>query len=529
MDFSRSLAGWSSRAAITGYLLLKLVLGFVWLGRLAWTLRDTEGGLHPGPFVWAGGLFLAMAVSALLLRRYGDARWFGWTQLLIDTAFVATLVSASGGPTSPFFLLFFVNIVAAGFLVPSTGPLGIAGANAAAYALVLGSFGIQRMLGALNNDPLLAYTHVLLQFFAFLLVGMLSTTLSSGLRRARQALMAEQRQNQLLKDRQDVILANLDSAVLLTDTAGAVVDANPAARRLFGDVVGTPVSALFSAAEDRWEQSHTQGEAARTLLCSRSHLDGGEQVVVVEDITELRRMEAAVAREERLSAVGRLAAGLAHEIRNPLASLSGSVQLLQTERQDPLYDIMLREVQRLNGLVEDFLDSARPAGVRPEWVEPAPVVDELLLTLRNDPRFRDRALGRAPAELPVAPAWLDPARFRQLLWNLLLNAAQATRAGGTVTVELHDEGADLVMSVRDDGVGVSPELLPRIFDPFFTNKVGGTGLGLANVERLTRAHGGGVVVRSGVGEGTCFTLRFPRPAARGGPSGAPPAPPLRGA
>jgi two-component system sensor histidine kinase PilS (NtrC family) len=224
-----------------------------------------------------------------------------------------------------------------------------------------------------------------------------------------------------------------------------------------------------------------------------------------------------------------MAAGLAHEIRNPLASLSGSVQLLQTERQDPLYDIMLREVQRLNGLVEDFLDSARPAGVRPEWVEPAPVVDELLLTLRNDPRFRDRALGRAPAEPPVAPAWLDPARFRQLLWNLLLNAAQATRAGGTVSVELRDEGADLVVSVRDDGVGVSPELLPRIFDPFFTNKVGGTGLGLANVERLTRAHGGGVEVRSGVGEGTCFTLRFPRPAARGGPSGAPPAPPLRGA
>jgi signal transduction histidine kinase len=224
----------------------------------------------------------------------------------------------------------------------------------------------------------------------------------------------------------------------------------------------------------------------------------------------IRKMEAAVAREERLSAVGRLAAGLAHEIRNPLASLSGSVQLLQTESLNPLFDIMLREMDRLNGLVEDFLDSARPAGVKPEPCAPDQIVDDLLLTLRNDLRFRDRQLLRA-AGAPVGLALLDPARFRQLLWNLLLNAAQATPAGGAVRVGLSRVGGDLRLRVEDDGAGIPAEVLPQIFDPFFTTKeVGkGTGLGLSICFRIMNEFGGAIRVATEPGLYTEFALEFP--------------------
>lgn len=519
----RSLAGWSSRAAVTGYILVKLLLGLGWLASSAWSLRAETLGPRTTPFILAGVLFLAMGVSAVLLRRFGEARWFGWTQLLIDSVFVTSLVSMTGGATSPFFLLYFVNIVAAGFLVPSTGPVAIAGANTAAYGVLLWSLGLRSLMGALNGDPLLAYSHVLLQIFAFLLVGMLASSLSTGLRKARAALVQQERQNQLLQDRQDVILASLGTGVLLTDPLGNVADANPAARRLFGEPVGRPSLALFPGGEGlsgrlSWEQSELVGGEARVLLCSRSVLDSGEQVYLVEDISNIRKMEAAVAREERLSAVGRLAAGLAHEIRNPLASLSGSVQLLQTESRNPLFDIMLREMDRLNGLVEDFLDSARPAGVKPEPCAPDQIVDDLLLTLRNDLRFRDRQLLRAAGE-PVGLALLDPARFRQLLWNLLLNAAQATRAGGAVRVGLARVGGDLRLRVEDDGAGISAEVLPQIFDPFFTSRAGGTGLGLANVERLTRAHGGVVRVESALGLGTVFELDFPQPTPAALPGG----------
>ena len=243
-------------------------------------------------------------------------------------------------------------------------------------------------------------------------------------------------------------------------------------------------------------------------MCRKQQMDSGGDVVVVEDITDLRQMEERVEREERLAAVGRLAAGLAHEIRNPLASLSGAVQLLQEESEDELHGIVLREVENLNELVDDFLDIARPLQLRVARVSVATIVEDVVAAFEQDRRYQGKCTMHTEIQdVPVLA--IDGNRVRQVLWNLVLNAAQATPESGRIAIIVQPYQSGLDVLVEDEGVGIPVSQMERIFDPFYTTRSGGTGLGLANVDRIVRAHGGEVLVYSREGEGTTFTLRFP--------------------
>jgi two-component system sensor histidine kinase PilS (NtrC family) len=244
------------------------------------------------------------------------------------------------------------------------------------------------------------------------------------------------------------------------------------------------------------------------LVCRSKLLERGGTVVVVEDITDWRVMEERVAREERLAAVGRLAAGLAHEIRNPLASLSGAVQMMEAESGDALHGIVLREVDNLNELVQDFLDIARPLQLRVVPTDIGAVVDDVCVAFEQDHRYRDKCDVVSVID-DVPRLAVDANRLRQVIWNLVLNAAQATAEKGTISISLKPWEAGWALEVADEGVGIPIDRIDRIFDPFYTTRSGGTGLGLANVERIVRAHNGEVSVQSKEGEGTCFTLRFP--------------------
>jgi two-component system sensor histidine kinase PilS (NtrC family) len=284
---------------------------------------------------------------------------------------------------------------------------------------------------------------------------------------------------------------------------------NTITNQMLGNMVGENVPGVFSQSDERWEQHEGEGEEARWLSCRRSPRDGGGEIFVVEDITRLREMEALIEREERLAAVGRLAASLAHEIRNPLASLSGSVQLLQEKNDSPLHRIILREVSRLNRLVEDFLTSARPLQLSLSSCQPTQIIAEILTAFQNDPRCQGKHVRH---EFHSTPTLLvDGARFHQVIWNLLINAAHATGVGGSIgiVVQTLPDDETTQIEITDDGVGISPEKLLRIFDPFYTTRTGGTGLGLANVDRIIRAHGGTVSVESREGDGTTFFVRIP--------------------
>jgi two-component system sensor histidine kinase PilS (NtrC family) len=230
-------------------------------------------------------------------------------------------------------------------------------------------------------------------------------------------------------------------------------------------------------------------------------------------LTPFRDLEARAARSERLATVGELSAGLAHELRNPLASMSGSIEMLAasgsyTDEDRRLFDIVLREADRLNGLVTDFLGFARPAAPEPVDVSLPALLGEVVHMFSADPRV-ERV--RLESDIADVCGRIDAAQIKQVLWNLLLNAAQASPEGGGIRLRCGpgQRAGTVFVSVEDQGGGIAPDLLPRIFDPFFTTKPQGTGLGLATVHRIVDAHGGQVEVESRVGQGTRFTLVLP--------------------
>ena len=217
-------------------------------------------------------------------------------------------------------------------------------------------------------------------------------------------------------------------------------------------------------------------------------------------------------RADRLAVVGALAAGLAHEVRNPLAAMCGSIELLSLspklgEKEKRLMQVVRGEGERLEALLKDFLAFARPASPQLAAVEAGPLVEEIADVFR-----REAALKGISVTVDVdRGVWLsvDLNQIKSVLWNLLGNARDATEADGRVTVRLRRQAGQALLEVEDTGLGISGEDLPRIFDPFFTTKAGGTGLGLAIVHRVVEAHGGRIAVRSEPGRGSTFSVTLP--------------------
>jgi two-component system sensor histidine kinase PilS (NtrC family) len=232
---------------------------------------------------------------------------------------------------------------------------------------------------------------------------------------------------------------------------------------------------------------------------------------VCEDLSEIREMENRMRQADRLATVGRLAANLAHEIRNPLGSLTAAIEALTSssaagEDRDRLSQIVARESARLDAILADFLEYARPAPLVRDIVDVVEVIDEVLLLLEH----RDLPPGlKIVREYPAALRWrLDAQQFRQAFWNLCLNAIEAMPDGGELGIAAAVENGRLEVTVADTGHGILAADLPHIFEPFYSTKAGGSGLGLALVHRIVRDHGGDVAVRSTPGGGATFTLRF---------------------
>jgi two-component system sensor histidine kinase PilS (NtrC family) len=228
-------------------------------------------------------------------------------------------------------------------------------------------------------------------------------------------------------------------------------------------------------------------------------------------------MEEQIRRQERLATVGSLAAGIAHEIRNPLASLSGSIQMLQGELElqgdhKHLMDIVLRETDRLNNIVTEFLDYARPRSNRLEQISLASLLEETITLFRNSREFREDIviICNIPSAIIIAG---DPQRLRQVFWNLLINAAQAMQNGGTITISAASgagrDADEVTIRIFDSGMGIASEHLEHIFDPFFTTKPAGTGLGLAIAYRIIEDHNGTIDVKSEEGKGTDVVINLP--------------------
>jgi PAS domain S-box-containing protein len=359
----------------------------------------------------------------------------------------------------------------------------------------------------------------------------------------RRQLVAERRLQENARTAEDIIAA-IPSGLVGLDENGAVCRWNDVATRILGMGRG----GMIGQHVDRWPIEGQRGLAAllreamdgrtvtrgsldvtrtdgRTLplgiSTSRLAGSGGRgvgAVAVFQDLTEARKLRARMHQQERLAAVGALAASIAHEIRNPLASIAGSVELLAGElpltgEHRVLMELILKESDRLNVLITDFLDFTRERRPQPKPLDPAALLREVLRMLRQRPEADEELKLVLTAEGAPAMIEADPGMLRQVCLNLLINACEAVNWAGTLTVTLRPSGtaADeaLIMEFRDDGPGVPPEARGRLFEPFFTTKPGGTGLGLAIAHRIVEMHGGQLELLETEGPGSVFQMRLP--------------------
>jgi two-component system sensor histidine kinase PilS (NtrC family) len=503
-----------------------------------------------------GAGFLGTAVSAGLLRLIRRLRVFGAVLVLLDVALVTALVHFSGGADSFFGFLYLPITLYAAILFERRGAYGSAALASAGYGLALYAAeqtGTRALFGGpAPGTPLFALWVV--HTAALLIVALLGTALARELRIAGEELEKSTTSLHRLRDLHERTVESLTSGLLTTDLEGRITSFNPEAERISGrrvrEVLGRDVEEVLPGAravvmgpraqgarprarmafKDRSGQERRLGLSGGVLRATDSQPGGW--VVIFQDVTEVVRMEVELRRSERLAATGQLAANMAHEIRNPLAAISGSLEMLReregreqgASERKRLMEIALREVERLDDLIADFLEFARPAAAEPAPLPLAPVVEEVLKMLEASRPPSVELSSDVPAECVVRA---DPRQLRQVLWNLLLNGLQALPDGGRLRIAARrvseppqeggaqrrnasDEGGQTVeIAISDTGIGIEPEVLERVFEPFFTTKRAGSGLGLPTVHRVVENHGGSLSLESSPGGGTTVRVRLP--------------------
>jgi two-component system sensor histidine kinase PilS (NtrC family) len=473
-------------------------------------------------------------------------RMQAYIQFSLDICMVTWLVYRTGDVESPFLALYLVIIFATCALLGRTG-VSLVGALAGVLYVGVGVLTMSRLLPraigwSSYEGTELSWTQFMfsLNLVAIFAVGILSSQLAERIRRSETQLASATRDLADYRLFNDRIIESMRSGLVTTDLVGHIITFNRAAEEITGyrttDVRGNNIFTIFGDIEKQIEAGlesiRTRSRLPRFDIGCRT-ADGREihlgfsvaplvdeadssrgYVLTFQDLTEVMELEREVRRQERLAALGTMAAGLAHEIRNPLASMRGSVQVLASELsfsqdQSQLMQIVLRESDRLNRIVSDFLTYARPSKIEPTEIELASLLAETIALLRNSPELRPDHLIRE--EYPSEPLLYqgDPNQMRQIFWNLARNAIQAMPQGGELSVTLDAKpGRDVTIAFRDTGGGMSREQKDRLFEPF-NSSTGGTGLGMAIVYQLVRDHKGKILVDSEAGKGTRIAIRVP--------------------
>ncbi|GAB6062804.1 sensor histidine kinase [Deferrisoma palaeochoriense] len=494
---------------------------------VAAAFQARRGG-SPVPFSWFFGITgLSFGITLLSLAplrlRKSLALW-ARIQPAWDVAYATALVFLSGGAFSPFVTLYPLVIVGAALLLQRRGALVAATASSLAYGLLvdLQYYGWLRPLNPfplpeVDGEKLLF--QLALSIVGFFAVALLAGYLAEELRRTGKRLEEAEAEVLDLEHLKDLILEGLGSGLVALDRAGRVRFHNRAAQDLLGRAgvplaPGADLTPVFDLAGG--SRNEVTLEGGLVLGYSVSPLTDRDDrpighLVIFQDLTRVKRMEEDLRRADRLAAVGRLAAGLAHEIRNPLGSLAGSVEVLRQslrpEGDDAaLFEIVLRETGRLNRLVANFLLYARPGRAEPRSVAFRDLVGEVgFFFAQGEGNEAFRLENRVPEGFRIEA---DPAQWEQVLLNLFRNAVEAAPRGVTVTVEAGEEAGTPWIRVADDGPGMPPDVAARAFEPFQSGKPGGTGLGLATVHRIAENHGATVELDTAPGRGTRFTFRF---------------------
>jgi len=509
-------------------------------------------------YILTGVIYFLTLCYALLLDRIKKYIFFAYVQLVFDVLFVTALIYVTGGIESIFSFMYILTIINAAIMLYRRGGLLIASASSIGYGslLDLQYFGIIHPY-YIRASELMTYTigyyfyTLLMNIAAFYLVAFLSSYLAEELRRSGVKLKAKQYDLDQLELLNRNIVQSINTGLITLNNQLEISYINPAVEQISGfgyrDLEGIHIGDIFPkivpylSTSDRRGDNDDMPQPQKGIDVdfdrrdgTRLHLGfsqsilkdpGGDEIgliLIFQDLTEFRQMQEQVRRMDRLAVAGELAAGIAHEIKNPLASLSGSIQMLRDEvdfgpMQQRLMDITMREAERLNALVNEFLLFSRPERAVDRSVEVNEVIEDTLEMLKNSPEL-SRPIRIEKTLSKNLWVHIDSQRLQQVIWNLVLNAVQEMKNSGRLSVatairskrgsgDAQEKLAEI--SISDTGPGILPENQGKVFDPFFTTKDQGTGLGLTIVHRIVENYDGKIFLDSDGRSGTTFTLHFP--------------------
>ena len=501
-------------------------------------------GLMPGESqILALALIIAFASSGamLLLGPPTQPRRLAWFICLLDCALITAVVAATGGARSIFAFMYVLSVTAACVMLSRTRGLAIAGMSSVLYTGIVVARTVLPLAAFLDppqETTALELVTMFLNAATLLVVAIVAGGLGERYRATRQELETRQRDLRDLQAFKDLIFQSAGTGLIALDRAHRITAFNGAAEEITGvpsaQAIGCSWSALLGAsvplasieatidgnprASMRHETALRRPDGSTVpvrMTFSALRSGGGERLGLIsacEDLSAIRAMESRMRQADRLATVGRMAANIAHEIRNPLASLTGAIEVLTSphtaeDSRERLSQIVARESERLNHIIKNFLEYARPAPLSITTFDVAAAAEEVLLLLEH--RASPGSL-KVIREFPPSLLWpVDGQQFRQILWNLCLNAVEAMPEGGELRVAAAVRGGTLEITVTDTGEGIAAGDVSHVFEPFFSTKSEGTGLGLALVHRVVQEHGGEIDVRSSPGLGTTFTLTLP--------------------
>ena len=462
-----------------------------------------------------GGILSSLASWLILLANRKD-KWLtriAWTQVLIDSCIASVICYLTGGLYSAFILVYGLNILTGAILLFQSGAILSTIISVVAFVATSVWFSWSNI----QSDPSAA-VRLLFISSALVLVGALVALLFKNRDELVRTLSRTKKDLEGLAELQAAIVENIPAGVILCNEEDHVLYCNPLAEQILGgNLYGRKMSEIYfdeafdlGSGEIEWSIDKSE---PRLLRYQSTNLNRGQRIIVFEDVTNLRKLESEVRIKDRLASVGQFAAGLAHEIKNPLASLSGSIQLLRlgdrNESELKLMTIVERETDRLDALLKNFLDYARPSQVRVHKVDLKEMAEAVIQLLKN----RDPSHQASEIELECQGDHEfigDGDKIKQVLWNLLGNAIAASPPQSKIVLRIIDRGQVLRLEVEDQGEGIDPLHRSRIFEPFFTKKSSGTGLGLALVYQIVQGHEGHIGVESDLGKGSLFWVEFPK-------------------
>jgi two-component system sensor histidine kinase PilS (NtrC family) len=511
-------------------------------------------------YYFIGVFYLVTIIYALLSKKIKNLYRFAFSQIVIDHFFIIILIYFTGGKESFFPITYIFTIIGSSIIFYKRGAIFSASLSSFLYGLLL-LLQLHHWISPLGQspiyDPSQIFYSLIIYLAAFYIVAFLSSTISEELKKKKKELIQKQVDYNHLETFNRNIIQSLDSGLLTIDLSGKIIFLNRTGEKILnrheGELKDTSIFGLFPKIDGVIEQVKKKPtelpsnyQRYETLLIN---LDGKKtylgfsispltdpegsfigHTLIFQDITKFKEMEEQMKRVDKMAAVGVLAAGMAHEIRNPLASLSGSIQMLKSELtlndyQQHLMEITLRESERLNSLITDFLLFAHPPQTHKILCPIRRVIEETIDLFIRSPSFHDGIRILRPNGHDEVRVSIDPDQMKQVFWNLFINAAQAISEEGDIRIHLGKEnvwretnfplsselkGREWVkVSVIDSGNGIAPEEKEKIFEPFFTTKENGTGLGLSIVHKIIENHDGLIKVESELGRGATFNIFLP--------------------